>query len=68
MSVESVEGKDRNDRRKLLRKYEGDLNRRLQYREGSLINTYYLIYKQADKDFNAATKAYGTAALKLAES
>ncbi|KAF1734893.1 hypothetical protein CRV24_003811 [Beauveria bassiana] len=68
MSVESVEGKDRNARRKLLRKYEGDLNRRLQYREGSLINTHYLIYKQADKDFDAATKAYRTAALKLVES
>ncbi|KAM3478165.1 hypothetical protein MY5147_002326 [Beauveria neobassiana] len=68
MSVESVEVKDRNTRRKLLRKYDGGLNRRLEYREGSLIHTYYLIYKQADKDFDTATKAYRTAALELAQS
>ncbi|KAM3511648.1 hypothetical protein MY11210_004732 [Beauveria gryllotalpidicola] len=68
MSVKSVEVKDGNARRKLLRKYDGDLDRRLQYREGSLIHIHYLLYKQADDDFDAATKAYRTAALELAES
>ncbi|KAM3438608.1 hypothetical protein MY4824_003147 [Beauveria thailandica] len=68
MSVKSVKVSNVNARRKLLRKYDGDLDRRLQYREGSLIHTHYLLYKQADDDFDAATKAYRTAALELADS
>ncbi|KAK8145882.1 hypothetical protein G3M48_003853 [Beauveria asiatica] len=67
MSVKSVKVNNGNARRKLLRKHDGDLDRRLQYREGSLIHTHYLLYKQADDDFDAATKAYRTAALELAE-
>ncbi|OAA38488.1 hypothetical protein BBO_07126 [Beauveria brongniartii RCEF 3172] len=66
MSVKSPEVNDGNARRKLLRKYDGDLDRRLQYREGSLIHTHYPLYKQADDDFDAGTKAYRTAALELA--
>ncbi|KAM3430648.1 hypothetical protein NHJ13734_007642 [Beauveria thailandica] len=65
MSVKSVKVSNGNARRKLLRKYDGDLDGRLQYREGSLIHTHYILYKQTDDDFDAATKAYRTAALEI---